>query len=216
MTNILIADDHAFLRAGLEQVLSARGHTIVASVGDGQATIAAVDAHNPDVVVLDLRMPGGGGLAVLEAMRGAGDQRPVVMLAAEVDDASLLAAIRLGVNGIVFKDTDIAVLDQAIATALTGERAIAMPLMERALALACEPARSHPLDTLSERDRRIAECAAQGLRNREIGERLDLSEGAVKVYLHRIYDRLGVSNRTELALIVQSARVAESKGPGIA
>ncbi|WJS98125.1 response regulator [Novosphingobium humi] len=203
MTSIVIADDHAFLRAGLEQVLGSLGFAIAASVGDGDAALAAVAEKDPDLVIVDLRMPGRNGVAVLEALRGRGDMRPVLMLAAEIDDASLVAAIRLGVNGIVLKDSDASALRQAIDTVMAGDRAISMAMMERAFMLASQPAQTDPLDALSERDRRIVEGVAAGLRNREIAENLAISEGSVKVYLHRIFDRLNVGNRTELALLVR-------------
>lgn len=203
MTSIVIADDHAFLRAGLEQVLGSLGFAIAASVGDGDAALAAVAEKDPDLVIVDLRMPGRNGVAVLEALRSQGDMRPVLMLAAEIDDASLVAAIRLGVNGIVLKDSDASALRQAIDTVMAGDRAISMAMMERAFMLASQPAQTDPLDALSERDRRIVEGVAAGMRNREIAENLAISEGSVKVYLHRIFDRLNVGNRTELALLVR-------------
>lgn len=203
MTSIVIADDHAFLRAGLEQVLGSLGFAIVASVGDGDAALAAVAEKDPDLVIVDLRMPGRNGVAVLEALRAQGDTRPVLMLAAEIDDASLVAAIRLGVNGILLKDSDASALKEAIDTVMAGTRAISMAMMERAFMLASQPSPANPLDALGERDRRIVEGVAAGLRNREIAENLAISEGSVKVYLHRIFDRLNVGNRTELALLVR-------------
>ncbi|NKI99288.1 response regulator transcription factor [Novosphingobium sp. SG707] len=203
MTRIVIADDHAFLRAGLEQVLGSLGFAIVASVGDGDAALAAVAEKDPDLVIVDLRMPGRNGVAVLEALRAQGDTRPVLMLAAEIDDASLVAAIRLGVNGILLKDSDASALKEAIDTVMAGTRAISMAMMERAFMLASQPSPANPLDALGERDRRIVEGVAAGLRNREIAENLAISEGSVKVYLHRIFDRLNVGNRTELALLVR-------------
>ncbi|NOW44695.1 two-component system nitrate/nitrite response regulator NarP [Novosphingobium sp. SG751A] len=206
MTRIVIADDHAFLRAGLEQVLGSLGFTIVGSVGDGDAALAAVGDVDPDLLIVDLRMPGRNGVAVIEALRARGDARPVLMLAAEIDDASLVAAIRLGVNGILMKDSDAAALKQAIDTVMSGARAISMPMMERAFMLASKPSETSPLDALSERDRRIVEGVAAGLRNREIAENLAISEGSVKVYLHRIFDRLNVGNRTELALLVRAGQ----------
>lgn len=206
MTRILIADDHAFLRAGLEQVLGSLGYAIAASVGDGEAALAAIEAERPDLAILDIRMPGRGGVGVLEALRDAGDDTPVLLLAAEVDDAALVGAMRAGVNGILMKDTEADALKQAIETVMAGQRAIPMGMMERAFALVTQPAPPDPLDSLSERDRRIVEGAAAGLRNRDIAQNLAISEGSVKVYLHRIFDRLNVSNRTELALLVRAKR----------
>lgn len=206
MTRIFIADDHTFLRAGLEQVLGSLGYAIAASVGDGEAALAGIEAERPDLAILDIRMPGRGGVGVLEALRDAGDDTPVLLLAAEVDDAALVGAMRAGVNGILLKDTEADALKQAIETVMAGQRAIPMGMMERAFALVTQPAPPDPLDSLSERDRRIVEGAAAGLRNRDIAQNLAISEGSVKVYLHRIFDRLNVNNRTELALLVRAKR----------
>lgn len=208
MSRILVADDHAFLRAGLEQVLGRLGHHIVASVGDGVEALAAIATTRPDLAILDLRMPAPDGVGVLAALRRAGDPTPVLILAAELDDASLVAAVGLGVDAIVLKHTEPAALDRAIGTVMAGQRAIAMDLMERAFAAATRAGdamtESDLLATLSLRDRAIAQGVADGLRNREIAERLNISEGAVKINLHRLYDRLGLANRTALALLVRT------------
>lgn len=206
MNRILVADDHAYLRAGLETVLGAAGYEIAASVGDGAEVEPAIAAADPEIVVLDVRMPGKSGIEVLQALRDAGDTRKIVLLTAALDDADLVAAVRAKVDAIVMKDEAPQVLQQAIATVSAGGRAIPLELMERAFALATAEPPPDPLAALSERDRRIVEGAAAGLRNRQIAERLGISEAAVKVYLHRVFDRLGVSNRTELALLVGKFR----------
>jgi two-component system nitrate/nitrite response regulator NarL len=202
MTSILIADDHAFLRAGLEAVLGSLGYRIVASVADGAAALAAIDAENPDLVILDIRMPQRSGVEVLEALRAKGDTRPVLLLTAELDNPSLVGAVRAKVDGIVFKDNAAGTLQQAIETVLAGGRFIDIALMDRAFMLATEAPSRSALDTLSDRDQRIVEGAAAGMRNKDIADGLGITEGSVKVYLHRIYEKLGVSNRTELALLV--------------
>lgn len=204
MTRIVIADDHAFLRAGLAQVLGSLGFEIVAAVGDGDAALAAVAESRPDLLIVDLRMPGRNGVGVLEGLHEAGDPCPVLMLAAEIDDASLVSAIRLGVKGILLKDSDAEAMNQAIEIVMAGGRAISLAMMERAFMLASTPQEPGLLDALSERDRRIVDGVAAGLRNREIAEAMGISEGSVKVFLHRIFDRLHVGNRTELALLVRS------------
>lgn len=206
MTRILVADDHAFLRAGLEQILGRLGHEIVASVGDGTAALAAIAQTRPELAILDLRMPAPDGVGVLSALRAAGDTLPVLILAAELDDASLVAAVQRGVNAIVLKHAPPGALQDAIRAVMAGERAIAMDLMERAFAAATRPASTgdQALAALSDRDRQIAQGVAAGLRNRDIADSLGVTEGTVKINLHRLYDRLGVANRTELALLVKT------------
>lgn len=202
MKRILIADDHAYLRAGIEAVLGDAGYEIVASVADGAAAECAIAAFDPEIVILDIRMPAKSGIAVLQALRAAGDERKVVLLTAALTDADLLEAIRSKVDAIVMKDDAALVLQEAMAAVSRGERYITLELMDRAFALATAEPKHDPLASLSERDRRVVEGAAAGLRNRQIAEQLGITEAAVKVYLHRVFDRLGVRNRTELALLV--------------
>lgn len=208
MSGILVADDHAYLRAGIETVLGAAGYEIAASVGVGTEVEPAIAAFDPEIVVLDIRMPGKSGIDVLRALREAGDARKVVLLTAALDDADLVAAVRARVDGIVMKEEAPEVLQDAIAAVSAGGRSIPLALMERAFALATAEPVPDPLASLSERDRRIVDGAAAGLRNRQIAEQLGISETAVKVYLHRVFDRIGVRNRTELALLVSRHRSA--------
>ncbi len=202
MTRIVLADDHPFLRAGVEEVLGGCGIEIAASVNNGVAALEAVEKENPDVVILDVRMPDMGGVEVLEALRARGDERPVILLTAEIADAALLSAVKARVDGIVFKDGAEGSLGEAIATVLGGGRYIDPPLMERALDLAIEPPQQPQLARLSPRELKIAEAVSAGRRNRDIAEEIGTTEGSVKVYLHRIYEKLGVGSRTELAVLV--------------
>lgn len=200
MTRIVLADDHPFVRTGVEAVLGAIGMEVVASVVDGDSALAAIAREDPDLVILDVRMPGRGGVAVLEALRGAGDHRPVILLAAEVEDSLLLAAMAAGVNGIVFKAGAEATLAEAIAAVLAGAQFIDPATTERARALAGSSPAPSPYSELTPRELQIAEGVMVGLRNREIAGQVGMTEGSIKVYLHRIYEKLGVSNRTELAI----------------
>ena len=206
MTRIVLADDHPFLRAGVEAVLSGNGMEIAASVDNGEAALEAVSREAPDVVILDVRMPGMDGVEVLKALRARGDQRPVILLTAELEDAALLGAIRAQVSGIVFKDDVGARLQEAVRTVLSGQRQIDPALISRATALLAEEQSGSPLDLLSRREREIAEGVAQGKRNRDIAEAVGMTEGSIKVYLHRIYEKLGVENRTALAVMMLEAR----------
>lgn len=206
MTSIVIADDHAFFRAGVEAALVSEGFDVVASVDDGDAALRAIADRNPDVVILDIRMPVRGGVSTIEAMRAAGDNRPVVVLAAELSDDDLLSIMKCGVNGVVFKQGAELRLFDALKAVSEGSRFIEGDLLEKAFSLAVGRPKDSPLDLLTARERQIVEEVALGLRNREIAERLGMSEGTVKVYLHNIFSKLGVDNRTELALMVRGGR----------
>lgn len=201
MINVVIADDHPFLRAGLEAVLRTADIDVVASVGDGDAALEAIASHDPDVVVLDLAMPGRDGIATLEAMRARGDKRPAVLLTASIDDSQLLAALRHGVNGMALKEDAEGFLIDCIRNAQKGHRTFDPRLMERILDLTTGTRPAKRIDALTAREKAITECVARGMRNREIGNELALSEGSIKVYLHAIFEKVGVKSRTELAIL---------------
>jgi two-component system nitrate/nitrite response regulator NarP len=201
MIPVLLADDHPFMRAGVEAVLRGSRFEIVATAGDGEEALAAVASHDPAICIFDIRMPKRSGVEVLQDLRGKGDKRPVVLLTAELGDHALLAAVRGGVNGIVLKDGAEDALLEALEKVHTGLRAIPQPLLQRALDLSLAGDEADPLSRLAPRELQIAAQVGRGLRNREIADALSMAEGTVKVYLHTIYQKLGIKNRTELALI---------------
>lgn len=206
MTTILIADDHHFFRTGVTTMLSAAGFEVVGSVQDGDAALTAIGEVDPNVVILDIRMPGRDGVATLEAMRKKGDNRPVIVLATEVSDSQLVAIMRAGVNAILFKDGAEELLLETIEAVRDGRRHIDGELIDKAFALATSGSDGSPLSVLSARERQVAEAVARGLRNREVGQALGMTEGTVKVFLHNIYSKLGIGNRTELAILMQPGR----------
>jgi len=197
---ILIADDHPIIVSGLEAILSDSNYEVIGSVGDGRAVIPAVDSQEPDLLLLDVSMPGLSGVAVLRNLSARGTRLPVILLTAGLDDAELLEAVRLGVEGIVLKEGAHAQLIQCLDAVAAGGRWIDQPLLQRALDLSMAGGPRDPLESLNTRERAIAELVQQGMRNREIAGRLGMNEGTVKVYLHRIYRKLGIGSRTELAI----------------
>ena len=203
MISVLLADDHSFIRAGIEAILRHSRYELIATVNDGNEALEAVARLDPAVCIFDVRMPGKTGVEVLEAMRARGDTRPVVLLTAELDDRALYAAVRAGVNGIVLKNGAEDALIECLENVLGGSRSIDQELLERALDLSMSGGAHDPLAKLAPRERQISELVAQGMRNREIAERLSMSEGTVKVYLHGIYQKVGVENRTALALLAR-------------
>lgn len=206
MIKVLIADDHAFIRAGVEALLRGSRYTIVAQCSDGGEALAEIPAHQPDICIFDIRMPGIDGVAALEKLRAGGDRRPVVLLTADLDDVNLLRAVKAGVNGIVLKegaeDSLVASLDAIIA----GRRAVPPALLQRALDLSLGETGPSKLASLAPRERAIVEQVGKGLRNRDIALQLGMTEGTVKVYLHGIYQKLGIENRTELAVLAHEER----------
>ena len=201
MTTVLLADDHPFMRAGVEAVLRGSHFELIATAGTGDEALALVGRYNPDICIFDIRMPGKTGVEALQHMRDRQDNRPVVLLTAELHDRALLDAVRAGVNGIVLKDVAEEGLLEALRKVESGQRSVPEDLLQRALDLSLTGGVADPLASLAPRERQIAAHVGRGMRNKEIADALAMSEGTVKVYLHTIYQKLGIKNRTELALI---------------
>lgn len=204
MTRILIADDHPIIVSGLAAVLADSDYEVVGAVANGLALADEIERTRPDLLLLDVSMPGCGGVEALRALRARGDPRPVVLLTAGLEDRELIEAVQLGVDGIVLKEGAHNFLIPCLDAVRDGGRWIEQSLLQRALDLTISGAvPADPFHPLTGRERAIAALAAEGLRNRDIAGRLELNEGTVKVYLHRIYRKLGVATRTELAIRAQ-------------
>lgn len=200
---IVIADDHPLVLDGLEQLFRLEPDVkVVARCRDADEALRAVRKHVPDVLVLDLLMPGGGGLELLRALRHDAVATRVVLLTAVIDDDQLLEAIRLGVCGVVLKDMAPQLLVDAIRQVHAGGQWLEHGLGGRALRrlLARESRATQAARLLSPREREIVRMVASGLRNRAIAEKLGIGEGTVKAHVHNIYEKLDVNGRIELLL----------------
>jgi two-component system nitrate/nitrite response regulator NarP len=195
-SRVLIVDDHPMIRSAVAMLLEGSPFTVSGSAGSAESAIEAIRTHDPDMVILDIAMPGGSGLEVLRHMRAAKDRRPVIILTAAIDDYRLGEAMNLAVDGIVMKDNDPTYLLECLQAVQGGGRWIDPEHKERAEELASRG----PKVALSRRERELVALVGQGLRNREIAGELGITEGTVKVYLNAIFDKLGVANRTELAI----------------
>lgn len=216
LTRILLADDHPMIRTALEVLLRDTEFEIVGTAGTGEATLREVERLSPDILLLDLQMPGGTGMDVLRRIRAATPSAPgtiaprIILLTAAIDDSALIEAKSLKVSGIVLKNSDPAFLLDCLDHVRHGRSWIDPELTQRAKHLARAPAHSGRAG-LTPRERQLIGFVRTGLRNREIAEQLGVTEGTVKTYLHAVFEKLGVSSRTELAI-----RAEEFLADGIA
>ena len=199
MTRILVADDHPMIRTALEALLRDTDYEIVGTAGTGEEALREAQRLRPDIVLLDLHMPGGSGIEVLRRIRADKMAVRVVVLTAAIDDRTLVEAKALKVQGIVLKNSDPAYLLDCLDRVRDGRTWFDPEVTERAKQLAATP-RQSSREALAPRERQLVAFVRSGLRNREIAEQLGVTEGTVKAYLHAVFDKLGVSNRTELAV----------------
>lgn len=199
MTRILVADDHPMIRTALEVLLRDTDYEIVGIAGTGEETLREADRLRPDIVLLDLQMPEGSGIDVLRRIRADKMALRVVVLTAAIDDHALMEAKALKVQGIVLKNSDPAYLLDCLDRVRHGRTWFDPEVTERAKQLAATP-RQGSREALAPRERQLVAFVRSGLRNREIAEQLGVTEGTVKAYLHAVFEKLGVSSRTELAV----------------
>ncbi|WP_196232957.1 response regulator [Sphingomonas segetis] len=197
MTRVMLADDHPMIAAALDVLLRGTDYELVGRARSGSDALAEVARLKPDLLLLDVNMPDGSGLDVLRDLRERRSAPAVVLLTAGMDDSQLLVADRLGPEGMVLKTSDPALLLECMEQVRKGEHWADPEIAERTRH-AKERAASAP--SLTPRERELVELVRQGLRNRDIAAQLGVTEGTVKVYLHAIFDKLGVDNRTELAM----------------
>jgi two-component system, NarL family, nitrate/nitrite response regulator NarL len=201
---ILVADDHAIFRDGLRKLLEASDEAqIVGEASNGVECTKMLPKLKPDILLLDLRMPEKDGLAVLEEVNFDTLPTRVIVLTAAEDDRDVVRAMRLGARGVVLKQSASDLLLKSIHKVYDGEiwldnRMTAEVIDAFKKSAEAGMRREKPL--LSDREKEIVQLVAQGFRNREIGEKLFISEQTVKNHLHNIFDKLGVSDRLELAL----------------
>jgi DNA-binding NarL/FixJ family response regulator len=213
---LLIADDHPIVRLGLRQVFAETDDIeVVGEAGDGRETMLLVKETHPDVILLDLRMPGMDGLAVLDALQSANARVKVVVLTGSDDKNEYVQAMKLGCSGIVLKQTAPDLIAKSIRKVYAGEIWLdshtTAAVMKRFATAQQDPTplpirggyTSKPRgerSPLSAREREIVGLVAQGYKNKEMAEKMFISEQTVKNHLHNIFDKLGVSDRLELAL----------------
>ncbi|MEI5103624.1 response regulator transcription factor [Streptomyces sp. PmtG] len=194
MIRVLLADDHPVVREGLRAMLSAEPDLdVVAEASSGPRAEALAAELRPDIVLMDLRMPGGGGVDSIERMAAAGLPCRVVVLTTYETDRDILRAVEAGAAGYLLKDLARGELADAVRAAARGETVLAPSVAARLV----DQVRSRPeRPRLSERERAVLHLVAEGCTNAEVGRRLHVAESTVKTHLLRVFGKLGVDDRT--------------------
>jgi DNA-binding NarL/FixJ family response regulator len=206
---LVLANDHPIFLDGLEDIFRREpDFQVLARCLEGQAALRAVRQLKPDVLILDLRMPKMDGLGVLREMQEEKLPTRVVVLTAALDEDEVLEAIRLGVQGVVLKEMAARLVVQCVRKVHAGEQWLEKRSVSLALErlLKREAATREIAGLLTSREIEIVRMVADGLRNREIADRLYINEGTVKAHLHNIYEKLKVNSRLQLT------RYARDKG----
>jgi two-component system, NarL family, nitrate/nitrite response regulator NarL len=199
---VALADDHPIVLDGLERLIALEPDIeLTARCASGEEALRAVRARHPDVIVMDLVMPDMDGLQVLQQIRTEGLPTRVVLLAAIINEEQVLESVRLGVAGIVLKEMASQFVAKCIRKVHAGGQWIETHSIARAMErlLEREAGTRELARRLSAREQEVIRLVVSGLRNKEIAERLFLSEGTVKIHLHKIYEKLKVGSRLELA-----------------
>lgn len=202
---ILVIDDHTLFRVGLQGLLEHRGIEVVAAVGDGQEGLALAEQLRPDVVLLDMRMPGMDGLGVLRHLRQSGLKMPIAMLTTSSNEQDLVEALRSGAQGYLIKDMEPDDLVLALRDIVAGKTVVApdlAPVLAKVVQGESVAARDpSPFSELTPREGEILGLLAEGQSNKAIARNLGISDGTVKLHVKAILRKLGVHSRVEAAVI---------------
>ena len=216
---IVLVDDDAIVRSGLRLMLGgAPDIEIVAEAADGQQVPAVIAAHQPDLVLMDIRMPGVDGLTATEILRAQPDAPEVLVLTTFHIDAYVLGALRAGAAGFLLKDTPPSDIVTAIRKAAAGEPVLSAAVTRRLITQIVGRPEQHArtaaartrLALLGDREREVALAVGSGRSNAEIARELHMALPTVKTHVSRILTRLGLNNRVQIALLVHDANAPQS------
>ena len=205
---VLLIDDHALVRKGIEELLQSRGVQVVASVGSGEEGVRRALELPADLILLDVKMPGMTGIETLKQLRASGVSTPVVMLTMSREDADLSAALRGGAQGYLLKDIEPEELLPALEAALHGDHVVAREMVGTLVRLVRSEAGPErdtrrppaPFAELTPRELEILERLADGFSNKMIARALEIADGTVKLHVKAILRKLGLRSRVEAAV----------------
>jgi DNA-binding NarL/FixJ family response regulator len=202
MTTIVLADDHPIVRRGLRTLLETEiGFQILGEAGDGLDAVQLVERLQPDVLIVDVLMPGLNGLEVTRQVSQRTAQTHVIVLSMHANEAYVLEALRNGASGYVLKDSSITDLVQAVREVVAGRRYLSAPLSERAIAAYVDKAQTRtpsPYESLTSREREVLHLAAEGYTSAQIAKRLYLSPRTVETHRANLMRKLSLRTQADL------------------
>lgn len=215
---VVVVDDHMLYRRGLEMVLGTEDDLlIVGEAANGVDAVETVAATRPEVVLMDIRMPGGDGIDACRRIRDLGLGARVIMITTSEDEKDLVAALRAGAKGYLLKDAPAEQIIDGIRAVCAGESllspALTSTLLAEFSALVGGETREDPRPPLTEREREVLGVLGEGLTNKEIAARLFISENTVKNHVHNLLEKLGLHSRTEAALFAVRREQRKHRAP---
>jgi len=215
---VLLIDDHALFRFGLQELLERRGIEVAAAVGDCASGMRRVAEMQPDVVLLDMRMPAMSGIEILRVLRAAHPRMPIAMLTTSADDRDVIESLQAGAQGYLLKDMEPDALIAALEEIVQG-RTVVAPELTGILAKAVQgemrsgAEQVDPITDLTPREQEILCHLAEGFSNKVIARRLGISDGTVKLHVKAILRKLDVHSRVEAAVIAVERGLCERSPP---
>jgi NarL family two-component system response regulator LiaR len=203
---VFLADDHPVVREGLRTFLEARpGFEVVGEAGDTESTVRGAVESRPDVVLLDLVMPGLGGVAAIREIRERAPDVRILVLTSFASDDQVIPAVQAGADAYVLKDVEPSALESAIRLVHRGEAMLDPQVTQRVMQEVAHPKPTDDLSLLTPREREVLQLLARGFSNRQLADELVVSEKTVKTHVSSILAKLGVRDRTQAALLAARA-----------
>jgi NarL family two-component system response regulator YdfI len=217
MIRILIADDHLVIREGLQMILGLEEDMeVVGEAANGEMAVSLTETLQPDVVLMDLRMPGMGGLEAIERILAQWPQMAIVILTTYNEDELMIRGLRAGARGFLLKDTGRQTLFHTIRAAARGETLLQPDILRRVMAhtnqaiSTSEPVADDEAVPLTERELQVLAAVARGDRNKEIALELGVTERTVKAHLTNVYNKLGVDSRAAAVSVAMQRGILSS------
>jgi DNA-binding NarL/FixJ family response regulator len=208
---VLLADDQRVVREGLGTLLGLlEGIELVATAADGEEAVALAREHDPDVVLMDLRMPRVDGIEAIRRLAAAGERPRAIALTTFADDASVLGALRAGARGYLTKDAGAEEIRQAVQAVARGEAALDPAVQHHVVAALGEPAAPPLPDDLTPREAEVLSLIAEGLTNAEIAERLVVSAATVKSHVNHIFAKIDARDRAQAVVYAYANGIAQA------